>query len=262
MNTTNRKKGFFIGIVFVIVVVILTLVYLERQRESGEMVPEQELPIVEEDEIGEFVVTHTIQEIERGVFEIDLHYPHFATTTGGFVTINQIIEQEMSDMAVGFRNDAGSFGEEFGQAGMKSVLSSEYRIIESVNENILGVEFLVYQYMSGAAHPLSVYRTLNFNTETGNQLFLNDIFDTDYLTVLSQISRSMLLEKLQDRSDEETIRMGTMPEPDYFGEFLLKPEGFELIFNVYQVAPYAAGPQRVIIPYEELRNVLRRNVLS
>ena len=57
-------------------------------------------------------------------------------------------------------------------------------------------------------------------------------------------------------ANNEIINSGTAPQADNFRVFFPSEAGFKILFNEYQVAPYVAGPQEIVIPYSALKGVI------
>ena len=50
---------------------------------------------------------------------------------------------------------------------------------------------------------------------------------------------------------------GALPRADNYQVWNISPEGLQITFDEYQVAPYAAGPQSVQIPYSDVKSLAR-----
>jgi hypothetical protein len=102
-------------------------------------------------------------------------------------------------------------------------------------------------------------RTLVFDFQKKRALTLDDVFlpDQDYLTKIADYSRQMLSTR-----DNLFFEERAAPAAENYSNWLLTSEGFTIIFDVYQVAPYVYGPQQVIIPYSELSAFLQPGILE
>ena len=60
-------------------------------------------------------------------------------------------------------------------------------------------------------------------------------------------------------SDDEWITKGAGADKDNFSNWNLTKKGLLITFEPYQVAAYAAGSQTVIIPYDKLKSVLKKD---
>jgi len=118
--------------------------------------------------------------------------------------------------------------------------------------------FTTYANTLGA-HPNTYFRTFTFNTSSGAHLSLTDLFtpETDYLSKLSQISRMELPRVIGDLFDTDSINAGTEPNEENFRRFFLDNQSLVILFDPYQVAAYAAGPQTLRIPLSELTSILK-----
>lgn len=111
----------------------------------------------------------------------------------------------------------------------------------------------VASYTGGAHGNLDII-TKTYNLSTGEPVDIYDLFK-DLETALNHMSAysyKALSETLGDMRVEDMLRGGTTPDADNFSSIALIPTGVRVYFQPYQVAPWAAGPQFVEIPLEEL----------
>jgi Protein of unknown function (DUF3298)/Deacetylase PdaC len=125
------------------------------------------------------------------------------------------------------------------------------------NTDFISVSFGSSRY-SGGAHPNSSSLSLNFDLNNGRELSISDLFleNSNYLRVISDFAITDL-EKQLESPDDEWIRRGAGPDLENFKSWTLSKDGLNLTFDQYQVAAYVYGPQEVLIPFANLRNVLR-----
>ena len=104
------------------------------------------------------------------------------------------------------------------------------------------------------AHGNTFFRTFTFDTKTGQELSIGDLFTpgSDYLAKLSSLSRSYLAQNLGQFADTQMVDAGTRAVEKSFQNFFLDNGTLAILFAPYDVAPYAAGPQTVRIPVSEL----------
>ena len=57
--------------------------------------------------------------------------------------------------------------------------------------------------------------------------------------------------------DEEWIKKGAAPELTNYDNWSLRKNGLGITFDSYQVGPYAAGPQSVLVPYSVLKDMIK-----
>jgi hypothetical protein len=54
----------------------------------------------------------------------------------------------------------------------------------------------------------------------------------------------------------EMIQAGAGPNADNFSGWTISKKGLVINFDAYDVGPYAAGPQKVLIPYSVLKDLI------
>lgn len=131
------------------------------------------------------------------------------------------------------------------------------------------ISFLIrYEGYSGGAHGYHNLASFNYDVVTHKELTLRDLFPGDpyYLDKVSAFSRTALLASLsadipldemsspEDRDTyiNETIKPmieeGTTPTDINFSVFTFTDTDITFYFGEYQVASYAAGIQKVVMP--------------
>jgi hypothetical protein len=112
-------------------------------------------------------------------------------------------------------------------------------------------------YEAPAAHGFTRFRTLTYDLTTGRRLGLADLFRSgvDYLGWLSHESVAQLQARPEIYNPQATPA-GLTPTEEHFAHFGLTPTGLEIVFDEYQVGPYAVGTPHVTFPYAQLRPLL------
>ncbi len=126
---------------------------------------------------------------------------------------------------------------------------------------MFAVAFEKSDYLGGA-HPNFSIHTFNFTLPDGWRVFLPEIFAPAALRTISALSIAGLKRRLSGpdaMTDSGWIAEGAAPLWENFSEFLLLPRTLVVRFPPYQVAAYAAGPQRVEIPLAELSGLVRED---
>lgn len=128
---------------------------------------------------------------------------------------------------------------------------------EGFSEDFLSLNFTVYTY-SGGAHGMTYFETMTFYLAKEIQISLFDVFlpDAAFLEVISPMAIAALTEQLGDMADAEWIANGAGPQLENYQNWMLTPDALVFIFEAYQVAAYAAGPQTVTIPLADLQDIL------
>lgn len=109
--------------------------------------------------------------------------------------------------------------------------------------DIVSTELLLWQY-TGGAHGLPVTVGVNVNPETGAVLTLDDalLMIGKTLDEVSQVSLSELGKVL---GEDVIFPEGAAPKPENFSTFVVNETSVTFVFQVYQVAAYSAGVQKV-----------------
>lgn len=126
--------------------------------------------------------------------------------------------------------------------------------------NILGIRFIVSVYYYRAAHPNTYFFTLNYDLQNNKVLQLADLFkDNNYLYHLQNLARDSLKKKMSANIEmsalKQMLKDGTEAKADNYQNWNLTDKGLLISFPPYQVAPYALGPQFVLIDYKTLQGI-------
>ena len=171
-----------------------------------------------------------------------------------------VIKTFAMDILSSFQKDVAEIGGE----RTKESETSDLTLLASptlLSPTIISLRFDVSEYIAGSAHPSSYTRVFNYDIEERRLLGIEDLFasTTDALLFLSEFSRSALRERFSDLTQaqwDETVLDGTQPTQENFSSIALRSDGLLLIFNPYQVAPYARGAQEVFVPQIAIDHLL------
>ena len=132
--------------------------------------------------------------------------------------------------------------------------------IELAQDDLVSIEFVVGSYYQGAAHPNAYTEAVNYDLKNGKQLKLPDIFKpgSKYLQALSAYCISDLKKQAKDKGqnsmlEDNSIKEGAGPTSKNYESWTITKKGLGINFDSYQVAPYAAGPQFVRVPYSAIK---------
>ncbi len=136
-----------------------------------------------------------------------------------------------------------------------SSLDIQYELVGQ-RENFWSIKFNVMGYADGAAHPYHYSITVNYDLANGKIINLSDVFlpDSNYLQVISDYCKVQL--STRDIGFGDGFGEGAEPLPENYQRWNVSDAGLVITFDEYQVAPYAAGAQIVVIPFSELGQVL------
>lgn len=119
--------------------------------------------------------------------------------------------------------------------------------------DIMSLKFDINFYFDGAAHPNDYSLAFNYDLVSGQKLDLHQLFipGADYMGPIATYCKAQL--SLRDIAYFEA---GADPILENYRNWNIADGGLLISFDPYQVGPYAAGPQIVLIPYAELNAII------
>ena len=212
------------------------------------------------------IVGKPIKETNKKLnYTIDVEYPQITGASDTrFNRFNQESKNLVTRKIAEFKKDMAERAAEDPEITTEST-GSDLGIgytVAFASDNLVSVELDIGGYYQGAAHPNSYTSVINFDAKNGKMLKLSDLFKpgTKYVQAISSFAIKDL--KAQSKAnnsmlDDETITTGAGPSEKNFGSWTITRKGLALTFDAYQVGPYAAGPQNVVIPYSALKDLIK-----
>ncbi len=135
-----------------------------------------------------------------------------------------------------------------------STFELKYNVVSPPGD-IYSILFNIQTFYTGAAHPGDTSQTLNFDLQRGAELKLADLFqpNSNYLDAIANYCIAQL--KTRDIGFDG-FELGATATPENYRNWNITADGLMITFDEYQVAPYAAGPQTVVIPYSALAQII------
>ena len=209
------------------------------------------------------------EENKQRRFTIDVEYPQIEGSDNENVKqFNQQISSLVIKAVNEWKQGAGA------QAGEEDTMpeaeddayDSGYNI-EFANDDIVSVIIDTSIYEHGAAHPNSASETFNYDLKSGKPIKLSDVFKpgAQYIKKLSEYCIADLKKQARQDNPEEPmlnddeIETGAAPEAENYSRWNITKKGLLITFDAYQVGPYAAGPQMVLVPYSALKDTINPN---
>ena len=129
------------------------------------------------------------------------------------------------------------------------------------DETVVSLQQREYSWLGGA-HPNTYSRGICYDTKTGKELSLQDIA-ADYDGIYDYVCQKLVEENDPDiffEGYEDTVKaMFYGGDPDYGSvQWFLMNDRVVVLFNQYDIAPYAAGPIRVEIPFAERADLFEK----
>jgi hypothetical protein len=196
---------------------------------------------------------------------LSAQYPELSANpnAAGF---NQIAKAGVMRSLAGFKKDLAELTSEDLKrmsGDMGSYIEVGYNI-EFADDDLISLNFYEETF-TGGAHPNHGTYTLTYDLKAGRELKLADLFKpgTNYLATISEYA----LRDLKARKDPESGENmgiaqdiwedGAKPTAENYQNWNITKKGLMFTFPPYQVAAYAYGPQTVIIPYAQLKEIAR-----
>jgi hypothetical protein len=135
-----------------------------------------------------------------------------------------------------------------------SFLDVTYTLVSQVGD-LWSFKFDFSFYADTAAHPGSYSLTMNYDLAQGREHALDDLFlpNSNYLEIVSNYCTT----ELSKRSYSDSFFLdGAKPTPENYRSWNITPDGLLVTFEAYQVAPYASGPQTIVVPFHALQAVI------
>jgi hypothetical protein len=173
------------------------------------------------------------------------------STEPGVLLFNQLVDAQIhadiDEFRTGVINDAPN--PPFANG---SSYELQYTLLSPPGD-ILSLKFDIYFYFDGAVHPNSYSLTFNYDLASGQQLNLHQLFipAVDYLGPIATYCKDQLSLRNIGYFEE-----GAVPILENYRNWNITTDGLLISFDPYQVAPYAVGPQTVLIPYAELNAII------
>lgn len=124
--------------------------------------------------------------------------------------------------------------------------------VHTNDDGMLCVSVLRWELQEGAAHGMSEIQKLNFDLATGRLIALDDLFKAGYRPALTPIVKR-LFEAENGKIDLEYNSEGFKLS----NEFAIQRNGILFQYGYYEIGPYAMGPPSVLVPWKEIRQLLR-----
>ncbi len=169
---------------------------------------------------------------------------------------------ELEELSTALGNDETSY--------MQYVQSVGYDV-ELLQDGLASIVIHSYSY-SGGVHGLPWIHGVTLTLPEGQRLALGDLVKPEQLKPLMQMARRQLVDEWDEAlfpeaeaalttfiADTNPITEDELRDFSAYEDFYLTPEGFVFYWNVYDVAPYAAGQQTVTIPYRTVSDWLLLN---
>ncbi|MEP6706273.1 MAG: DUF3298 domain-containing protein [Pyrinomonadaceae bacterium] len=214
------------------------------------------------------VVTKQIKASDNKLkYDIEAQYPQISGSTEARITrFNSLTKSLVLKKISEFKKDMAERAAEDDQPPSDSDMRSDLGIgydIALANDDLVSVGFDIGGYSRGAAHPSSFTETINYDLKNGKTLKLADLFkpSSSYLKIISAYCINDLKKQAKAQGPDsllinDGIQNGAAAKAENYKSWTITRKGMAITFDAYQVAPYAAGPQFVLVPYSALQDTI------
>ena len=226
---TKFGELFFLGI-FALTVSILSLTFINHQRDFYE-------------------------KEQNKNYTVEINYPN--------VKSKQLLAY--SDDYI--KNKKKEFKEEISKEEPLNSSKYEFKADYEINDNnnILGLHLNISEY-TGGAHHIRYDKSYYYNKESNEIVSIKDFLEKDTsLDKLANLSYYYVMKYSDDNNlnfDKEGVKEGLSSNLNNFEHFNFIDDGLEFIFPPYQIAYYAAGEIKIVIPYDELNGIIKNKYLK
>jgi|GEM_PF-255577 len=235
----------------------------EKSYENKTAFSVHEEPIALTGEV-ELVSKQVKESNKKLMYEIAAQYPQLnGGSNSNFEKFNQVVRGSVMKKVTEFKKNMQPEEDEEPrpEGSMGSDLTIAYTIALA-QDDLVSIQFNVGSYFQGAAHPNSYTEVINYDLKNGKQLKLSDLFKPG-VKYLQPIASYCIADLKKQQATEQgkgltasEIDTGAAPVAKNYQSWTITKKGLGINFDAYQVGPYAAGPQFVMVPYTNLKELI------
>lgn len=218
--------------------------------------------VFKDDEIS--VKRHSIK-LNTDYLDMDVNYPIFEGFKDADKLNNQIKEKfqmyieeaESTAYYIEEENEKNPITEEEIFSPTVS-LETDYTYIEK--ENIISLQLSSYYY-SGGAHPIGWVDAFTVDTKTGNILEFRDLFK-DGKESVEYISDKIIGEIDKNKELYFDGYENTIEDLDGNFQFYIEDTSVVIYFDLYELAPYAYGMPEFRFKFNEIKDILKVELIK
>lgn len=260
-----RRFRFYVLIAFLITLSVFSFKFIEKNKGINEVASMENLPKEEVNDSAHVLVPQ-VEHKDLGDIEsiieygtnglIGVHYPVF-----GKSNIDETNKELVTKYIEEFKNELAD--NSFDDKDYKYELSIDYETYSAPND-IVSITFNITENSSYLAHPDVKIETKVYDLSNDREVELATIMDGEYLKYISQISENYFSsnENYRDNIDSSLFKEGIYPSIENYSNFILKEDKIVFKFAKYQLFSGNFGMPTVEIPYSELKDYIKPNLLE
>ena len=165
-----------------------------------------------------------------------------------FKETNSTVITSLEEQINSFNQEYKKFKKDFPDTPVAWEAQIDGEIIYQSDE-IITVALTIYTN-TGGAHGISKISLINFDPNSGDK-FTNEKLFSD-LSSIKTIAEALFKKEIKN-NEENYFDSETFILPENIG---YTEEGVLLLYNVYEIAPYASGITEVVLPFEDIEDYL------
>ena len=186
-------------------------------------------------------------------YEISLEYPQIeGSASANVARFNELIRGKASQVASQYRAD-------FLDRHDESDFGLTY-VVGLANDDLVSVDLISCFHYDGAAQRWCYPNTINYDLKSGRLIRFEELFrpGVDYLKWFTDYSLRDLKRQFKDRRvNDKQLQEGLNEMLGNEDRWLVTPEGLDLVFDSLNPSPVAVGEAHVIVPYSEMKQIIR-----
>ena len=215
---------------------------------------------------GAQIIDRRINEFAKAKkFPMTAEYPELTggTNAAGF---NQLVKSRIDKRLADFKKEMmGLTAEDLKTMSLiaNSYIDIGYNV-EYADNDLISVSVWEESYEGGVHGNYSSF-TITYDLKNGREIKLSELFKpgAKYLEAISAYATKDLQSRKDPESKEnlglaqDIFAEGVKPTLENYRNWNITKKGLMFGFDPYQVGPYVAGPQSVIIPYAKLKEIAK-----
>ena len=188
---------------------------------------------------------------KNNIIEVDMDIPLISELKDKEVElkVNKLIENK----AMNFKKSIENMAKE---SKKESNLTNNYEAILKFNTpfnkgNVLSITLCFYEY-TGGAHGFGYNESLNRDLNTGEEIYLKDLFDDkeDYKSIINDFIREDMTKNSNKYFQNIVMDFCGIGEKQ---SYYIEDNNIVIYFNPYEIAPYSEGIKEFKIPLKSFK---------
>lgn len=198
---------------------------------------------------------------------IKITYPAFVSETAlndtlkhklvGLFMVGERTNDDFDDLAKNFMNAYKAELKAANRKGMFYTLDNKAVVVRQ-DSALTTLQIDGYSYLGGA-HGGAFTGFVNWATNEHKDIKLKDILVDGYGPELTKVGEK-IFRKQENLSDTSSLANDYFFKDAKFSlneNFLISPIGLRFVYNQYEIKPYAAGKTDLLIPYIQIKKLIR-----